>query len=223
METRKITIVSTRDQKKSTIMSSATTLSELKSDLRNEGIDYSGMTFYEGISKTELKDDASVLPHDVPYKGTTTNELVFMLTNSNKKIKSGAMSRSDVYDVIKNMGLQTDCINKFGKNYTVCKTDDLLALIEESQKKVSKKVVKTTITEETETTETPVEEHNDCVDTKARNAIIVLLNILKDGGNIYSSELKTVMNVLSTENNTDNDSSPYSDEDIDEMFGFVNN
>lgn len=89
MESRKITIVETKNQRKSTIMSAATTLAELKNDLRANGIDYSGMTFFEGISKVELKNDASVLPHDVPYKGTITNELVFMLTSTNKKIRSG--------------------------------------------------------------------------------------------------------------------------------------
>ena len=60
VEARKITIVSTRSQKKSIIMSAATTLAELKADLRQNGIDY------EGTSKVELKDDTSVLPHDVP-------------------------------------------------------------------------------------------------------------------------------------------------------------
>ena len=89
MQERKITVVSTRNQKKSVIMSAATTLAELKADLRQNGIDYEGMTFYVGTSKVELKDDNSVLPHDVPYKGQTTNELVFMLTNTNKKIRSG--------------------------------------------------------------------------------------------------------------------------------------
>ena len=69
MEARKITVVSTRNQKKSVIMSAATTLAELKADLRQNGIDYDGMTFYEGTSRVELKDDASALPHDVPYKG----------------------------------------------------------------------------------------------------------------------------------------------------------
>ena len=40
MEARKITVVSTRNQKKSVIMSAATTLAELKADLRQNGIDY---------------------------------------------------------------------------------------------------------------------------------------------------------------------------------------
>ena len=98
MEIRKITVVSTKNQTKKVIMSSATTLAELKADLRLNDIDYEGMTFFEGTSKIELIDDNSILPHDVPYKGTITNELVFMLTNTNKKIKSGAMSRMKVYD-----------------------------------------------------------------------------------------------------------------------------
>lgn len=117
MEARKITVVQTKNQKKSVIMSAATTLAELKSDLRANGIDYDGMTFFEGTSKVELKNDASVLPHDVPYKGTITNELVFMLTNTNKKIKSGAvaMSRAEAYSAIKSMGLQDACVKKFGK------------------------------------------------------------------------------------------------------------
>lgn len=89
MESRKITIVSTKNQTKKVIMSSATTLAELKADLRQNGIDYQDMTFFEGTSKVELKTDNSIIPHDVPWKGTTTNELVFMLTNTNKKIKSG--------------------------------------------------------------------------------------------------------------------------------------
>ena len=94
MEARKITVVSTRNQKKSVIMSAATTLAELKADLRQNGIDYEGMTFYEGLTHTELLTDEAILPHDVPYKGATTNELVFMLTNPNKKIKKWCSFRS---------------------------------------------------------------------------------------------------------------------------------
>ena len=99
MEPRKITIIQTKEQRKSVIVTAATTLAELKSDLRTYGINYNDMTFYEGTSKIELKNDASILPHDVPYKGTITNELVFMLTNTNKKIRSGvtAMSRTEAY------------------------------------------------------------------------------------------------------------------------------
>lgn len=89
MEARKIVIVQTKNQKKSVVMTAATTLGELKEALRETGIDYEGMTFYEGLSKTELKHDDAILPHDIERNGVVTNELVFMLTNTDKKIKSG--------------------------------------------------------------------------------------------------------------------------------------
>ena len=133
MEARKITVIETKNQRKSVIMSAATTLAELKNDLRANNIDYNDMTFFEGTAKVELKSDNAVLPHDVPYKGTTTNELVFMLTNTNKKIKSGTMNRLEVYNEIKKLGLQDACVKKFGKNFTMCKTADLIALIQSDE------------------------------------------------------------------------------------------
>ena len=86
MEARNITIVSTQNQNKYVVNTDATTLRELKAALDAQGIGYAGMTFYEGLSHTELLTDDSVLPHDVPYKGAVTNELVFMLTVPNKKM-----------------------------------------------------------------------------------------------------------------------------------------
>ena len=129
MEARKITVVSTQTQRKSVITTGAETLAELKSALDEAGINYDGMTFYEGTSRTELKDNASVLPKDVPYKGTTTNELVFMLTNTNKKIKSGNMSRAEAYAAIKANNLQDAVKSKFGKNFTQCSTEDLIGML----------------------------------------------------------------------------------------------
>ena len=103
---RTFTVVDSTTQKTSTFQSTAETLAELKADLRAHGINYNGMTIYEGISKTELKSDNSALPHDVPYKGGTTNNLVFRLTKSEKNIKSGAMSRPEAYAAVKKLGLQ---------------------------------------------------------------------------------------------------------------------
>lgn len=221
MQSRKITVVQTKNQKKSVIMSAATTLAELKSDLRANGIDYDGMTFFEGTSKVELKNDASVLPHDVPYKGTITNELVFMLTNTNKKIRSGAtaMSRSEAYNAIKSMGLQDACVKKFGKNFTMCKTADLIALVESNSNKAASKPV-------------PAAPANDgqCVDVVARAAISKLIDILEDNGTIEDYEKEEVLNILggtvsvssaSSEEYKPKSASPYSDDEIDDMFNFV--
>ena len=225
MEARKITIVQTKNQKKSVIMSAATTLAELKSDLRANGIDYDGMTFFEGTSKVELKNDASVLPHDVPYKGIVTNELVFMLTNTNKKIRSGAtnMSRMEAYNAIKSMGLQDACIKKFGKNFTMCKTVDLIALVQSNS-------VETPINTPEVSAPVAPASNGECVDTAAKAAISKLVEILENNGTIEDYEKEEVIDILggkvavsatSSEECEPKSASPYSDNEIDDMFNFV--
>ena len=231
METRKITIVSTKNQTKKVIMSSATTLAELKADLRLNDIDYEDMTFFEGTSKVELKNDASVLPHDVPYKGTITNELVFMLTNTNKKIRSGAMSRMEAYAEIKRMGLQDACLKQFGKNFTMCKTVDLIALVQSNS---ASKPTPTTPKAEAKKKETPVNtpvasasNGGECVDIVARAAINKLLEILENTGTIEYYEKEEVRSILegevivttaTSEEYKPKSASPYSDDEIDDMF-----
>ena len=235
METRKITIVSTKSQSKKVIMSSATTLAELKSDLRQNGIDYEGMSFFEGTSKVELKNDASVLPHDVPWKGTVTNELVFMLTNTNKKIRSGAMSRMEAYAEIKRLGLQDACYKKFGKkNFTMCKTSELIALIEGSKDSKEETPAPKAEAKKEEKEETPVNtpvapasNGGECVDTIARAAISKLVEILEENGTIEDYEKEEVLDILggevavttaTSEEYKPKSASPYSDDEIDDMF-----
>lgn len=233
MDARKITVVQTKNQKKSVIMSAATTLAELKSDLRANGIDYDGMTFFEGTSKVELKNDASVLPHDVPYKGTITNELVFMLTNTNKKIRSGAttMSRMEAYNAIKSMGLQDACVKKFGKNFTMCKTADLIALIQSNSTSKPAPKAETKKEEKMEapvnTPVTSISNGSVCVDVVARAAISKLVEILEDNGTIEDYEKEEVLGILGgkvavsaapSEEYKPKSASPYSDDEIDDMF-----
>lgn len=215
MEARKITIVSTKTQKKSVIMSGAETLGELKKDFREAGIDYEGMTFYEGTSKTELKTDESVLPKDVPYTNRTTgetkntNELVFMLTNTNKKIKSGAMTRTEAYDAIKAKGLQAECQKRFGRNFTMCKTSDLVSLIESTINLPQQEEVKT-----------------GCVDVQARAALTMLVDVLNEDYVIGSGVREKIFGILDSAAVTPTVSddckpetdSPYDDNEIDDMF-----
>ena len=61
------TIVDTESQKTKEIQSNATTVAELKRDLRQNGFNVDGKTIQEALTRTEFKDDSSVLPHDVPY------------------------------------------------------------------------------------------------------------------------------------------------------------
>lgn len=208
METRKITVIETKNQKKSVIMSSATTLGELKNDLREANIDYDGMTFFEGVSHVELKLDDAVLPHDVPYRGTTTNELVFMLTNTNKKIRSGAVSRSELYTTIKTLGLQKVCVEKFGKSFTQCSNDLLTQLIADYN------------------SNNCVSEPTECVDNTSRKAINALVSALVNYGSINEDDADNILEILGEEiivTSSCITASPYSNEELDKMFADYNN
>lgn len=204
MEARKITIVSTKTQKKSVVMSGAETLAELKQDLRAAGIDFEDMAFYEGTSKTELKVDSSFLPKDVPYTNRTTgethttNELVFMLTNTNKKIRSGAMSAERVaaYNAITDLNLKQAVLARFGKNYTQVSTADLVAFVEEHN-----------------TTEAPAEVGCYCAE-----AIEILTDILYYNDYISEEEKETVLGALNASTALPGLRSSYSDDEINAMF-----
>lgn len=206
MEARKILFVLSNSSNQKSIMSEAETLGALKADMRRAGINYDGMTFYEGRTRTELKDDASVLPVNVPVpaKGTTpattTNDLVFMLTTANKKIKSGALSpeRKNTLGEIKAKGLGAAVTAKFGKNATQCKTPDLLAFLAEQSKPASQVVTKAPKAKKVE--EVAVDENPDitikevikgepitgvapcteCVDKVAREVLSELIEMLAD-------------------------------------------
>lgn len=126
---REILIANTKTQKKSKITTNATTLGELKAALNAEGIDYSGMTFTEGISKTQFLSDDTQLPQNVMFKGQPTNNLVILLTNTKKNISSGSMTRKEAYQAIKDNDLQDAVKEEFGRNFTQVPTSDLLVFL----------------------------------------------------------------------------------------------
>lgn len=132
---REILIANTKTQKRSKITTSATTLGELKTDLRAAGIDFSGMTFTEGISKTQLLSDDTQLPQNVIYKGQPTNNLVILLTNTKKNIASGVLSRKEAYNLIKQNSLENAVKIEFGRNFTQVPTLDLIKFIGANVKK----------------------------------------------------------------------------------------
>ena len=134
METRKVIIVNNKTQCQYVLQESrATTLGELKRELDALNISYEGLTFYEGHSKTELMDDESPLPSNIPFKGQVTNDLAFLLTVPDKKITSGTMKRAEAYNLIKSLSLAEECRKRYGKNFTQCPTSDLVNLIKEKQ------------------------------------------------------------------------------------------
>ena len=141
MNARNIIVWSTKTQQKQVVSTGAETLADLKVDLAAAGIDTKDMTFYEGLTKTELKADASLLPKDVNYKGAVTNELVIMLTVVNNKISSGrALTRPEVYREMKRSTVLADrCKAVFGRPYTQVSTAELEALINREKTAAARK------------------------------------------------------------------------------------
>lgn len=238
MEKRKITVIPTKTHKTQVIESAATTLAELKADLTKAGIDYTDCTFFEGLTKIELKNDAAILPHDVPYKGTTTNNLVFMITNASKKIRSGAgLDRKAIIEEIKAKNL-TEVVKKtYGKNYTNCKTEAL-------QEILNKEAASTTADASTPTAkaapikkEVPNMPVTKTIDpsnyvtnlssyiTKAelREVIESLLKEMEKEGVDYVEDvdinnIAIIGKVSSSNSKEEKSDSPYSSDELDDMF-----
>ena len=182
METKRFTVVDTRSNTVKTFNSEATTVGELKQDLINIGIDPTGMAIQEGLTKTELSGDATELPKNVTYRGTVTNNLVFRLTQPDKKIKSGAdnCSRSDVYDKIKELNLGTIIKAKYGNNYTNVKTADLVNEVQKAMQEL-----------ENENKDLNLNPKGPLVD-----AIATLTNILFRNGTIKAPEANSIVEPL---------------------------
>lgn len=142
---RKVTVLVESTQSKVVFESNATTLGELKNELRERQVRYdSNCVFKEAGSKTILTSDESILPSNIPWKGQVTNDLVFMVTAPQKKIKSGVMDRKEAYAKVKKLGLQGKIQEHEGKNFTQCSTAILISYIEDEEKKVAKKTPKHT-------------------------------------------------------------------------------
>ena len=203
MEARKVIIVNNKTQAQTTIMSNATTLGELKAEAESAGVNIDGMTWYEGHMRAELKDDASPLPATVMWRGQETTELTFLLTQPEKKVKSGAMSRAEAYNAIKANNLQEVCKSRYGKNFTQVPTNDLITLIEENQPK------ETSVCATNET-----KESCNCI-----KAIELLVSTLYNNGSIDEEDQSHIISVL---NGVEYKASEkMSKAEIDDMFDFV--
>ena len=206
---RKVTFIDSKSQSQKVINNStATTLGELKAEMRTAGIDYTDMSFYEGHIRAELLDDNSILPTDIPYKGQVVNDLVFMLSTTNKKIKSG-ISRPEVYEKIKSLNLQDEVKNIFNRNYTQVPTDDLLGLIARYSVQV--------------TSEHNSEEAASCFQRFAHleNVLMDLVDLLYNYDVIDEEDYNDFADKLNFEVQESKDQKMTSQE-IDEMFNFMN-
>ena len=221
METRKITIISTKNHSTKVINSAATTLGELKTDLNNAGIEYTDCTFFEGLTKTELKNNDAILPHDVPYKGTITNNLVFMITNASKKIKSGA-DRKFIIAEIKAKNLTEVVKNTYGKNYTNCKTEDLEKILSMNNTSTPKEAPA-----KKEVSNNPAIKTTDLSSyvTKAelKEVIESLLEEMENAEVDYIEDvdidnIAIIGKVSSSNSKEEKSDSPYSSNELDDMF-----
>lgn len=234
MEKRKITVIPTKTHKTQVIESAATTLAELKADLTKAGIDYTDCTFFEGLTKIELKNDAAILPHDIPYKGTTTNNLVFMITNASKKIRSGAkLDRKAIIEEIKVKNL-TEVVKKtYGKNYTNCKTEDLEKILNKEAASTTADASAPTAKAAPAKKEAPSKPAMKTTDpsnyvTKAelKKVIESLLEEMENAGMDYSDDIDIdniaiIGNIPSDTSNAskkEESDSPYSASELDNMF-----
>lgn len=199
MEARKISVISNKTQGRYTLMSAATTLGELKADFSAAGIDYADMAFIEGRSKTELMDDNSVLPTNLPTAdGGTTNELVFMLTNMKKKIESGC-SRKEIYMFLQqHPDMKNKVFENFGIAYTNVPTNELVNFLGN--------VIKA------------LKNNNDCECDCAEKLekIEKILTEAMANGDIEPECFDELMSVIHS-----NNAFGYTDDEIEEMFSFL--
>lgn len=209
---RKVTFIDSKSQSQKVINNStATTLGELKAEMRTAGIDYTDMSFYEGHIRAELLDDSSILPTNIPYKGQVVNDLVFMLSTTNKKIKSG-VDRSEVYQTIKNLNLEEEVKRIFGRNFTQVPTADLLAL---ASRHTSNNVEIEILPERKAIA---CDDRFYCVEQTLRDIICILY----DENIIDEDEYNDMLDLVNHESFNNAEDQKMTSQEIDEMFNFMN-
>lgn len=209
------TVVTANGVKK--FKSTANTVAELKADLRKNGISTEDMAIQEGLTKMKFNSDSDYLPHDVPYKGTSTNNLVFRITQKEKHISSGAGTpRAELYAKVKELGLQDRIKAKFGKNFTQCKGSDLEAMIAEASGNAATPEHKSEDNAKKADSK-PVEQSESfksCGDP-VKDAITVLTSKIVDSGILTPEDGAAVLGLIGT---ALIESDGYSQEEIDAMF-----
>ena len=220
MEARKIIIIDSKNQSQKSFMSTATTLGALKAELSENNISYSGCSFYCGEMRAELVDDAAPIPETVMYKGESKRDLTFMLTTTNKKIRSGAMSRLEIYGKIKELNLQEVCKAKYGKNFTMCSTVDLIRVIDEATKKEEPKVEPKVEKKEEPKNVVQNTVKYDCNYNKLKEAIEYLADALYDEDCINDIVYQELITILDS-NKPQEKSDRMSQREINDMFDFV--
>jgi len=184
---RKVIVVDGKSQSQTVINEFAgKTLLDIKSVLSAKGVSYEEREFIIGSVRTKLIDDASQLPEIITKgDGSQTTDLIILMNPIKSKIKSGmAKSRAEVFAEIKAKNLQKAVVEKFGKNFTMCKTSDLEELLSSTS---SKSTVKKSSKEKVIVASVKPMVHATVkaavvtqVDTKLVDAITALVDVVKD-------------------------------------------
>lgn len=184
---RQVTVYEASKNGKVTVLENveATNLGELKRIMVSKGIDIENMDFMEGVSNVVLRDDNSVLPTNIPYKGSTTNNLFIYLSLKNKKISSGVMSRKEAYQYLNEHGLAEAIKSAFGRNYTQVSTENLLEFIESTEREQAAKPEN----------EAQIQVSNSELDT-LRKAFIKLVEILYEDCCLYQDDFDAIHDIL---------------------------
>ena len=132
MEARTIWILDRATNTHVKIITDATTFGELKQAAKAAGVHYECKDWLERISQQSPLSDESILPTNLPWQGKVTNDLVFVLTDTNKKIKSG-LGRNEILEKVRDLGLQQELKLKYGKPYTNISNDILLKEVGEAE------------------------------------------------------------------------------------------
>ena len=210
---RKVTILSNKGTNTKVINTLATTRGELELDMTAAGINFEGMSFFEGISKTELMDSNSTLPSNLTYKGQVTNDLVILLTVKDKKIASGLdRTRKEIYKEINENNFQDEISSTYNKSYTILPNTVLNDFLD------NKMVVKESISE-----------LDLNVFQQTSFALILIIDELIELGmlsettydkldSIFGGDLEKIINIV---NNSGVNKDDYEKEDLDKMFDFV--
>lgn len=224
---RKIIIVDSASNSQTPITTDATTFGQLKAAVRAAGINIDGKDWLEGLTKTQPMSDDALLPTNVNYKGQVTNNLVYMLTNTNKKTRSGAMSYNEMKSYIKNNGLTAEFQQKYGKNYTQGKTTEFQEFIAAHSASASQpsEAPKAEQTVEATKTQAPTTEGNTNVDYKERYesmvyAMAYFFSAIDDemGADIN----KVLEEITKKEEQTTPVDMEFSGSDISSMFAGIN-
>lgn len=129
---RKIIVIDAATSKRVILNTDAKTRGELSTLVKNAGVDVAGKDWLESLTKTTLTDDSSLLPTEAEYRGEKTNNLVFVLSNSNKKITLG-VDRKELYAKIKELNLQDVVKEITGRNFTQAPNAALIDIIEDAE------------------------------------------------------------------------------------------